>query len=414
MDQYTLHNIDINQTKAKLWRQLLLDYGAFIIALFIISIYLSTALAIILSVLLGLLWLITAQFQLLPQVLKSCPVATWAVLLYLCFIAGLCYGDAPSVEAYSMLRKYRELLFIPLLSCFFTNERYRLLAWKAFIIGSVLTLLISYLMDFGIMDLFRHKTYTLKSRITHSIFIAFFMFFCAHKAFDDRKHMHWFLLLFIFGIYNLFFVVDGRTGQLVFVLLVPLFAVQRLGKKELLFVTAIFAVFLLLYVNFSDKSARIYEGVTETQDYLHHTHKITPTSMGIRYTFWENSMKLVSEKPWLGHGTGSFGGEYRRLTDTKEDINNPHNEFLLIAVQFGIFGFVVHSGFLFCQYYCSRRLPDSEKWLAQGLLLTLFITSLLNSPILDHAEGHWFTVMIALCFAPNIRLNKQEGQRVSA
>lgn len=136
--------------------------------------------------------------------------------------------------------------------------------------------------------------------------------------------------------------------------------------------------------------------------------------MGIRYTFWENSMKLVSEKPWLGHGTGSFGGEYRRLTDTKEDINNPHNEFLLIAVQFGIFGFVVHSGFLFCQYYCSRRLPDSEKWLAQGLLLTLFITSLLNSPILDHAEGHWFTVMIALCFAPNFKLNKQEGQRVSA
>jgi O-antigen ligase len=412
LDQHTLHNIDINQTKAKLWRQRLLDYGAFIIALFIISIYLSTALAIVLSVLIGLLWLITAQFQLLPQVHKGCPVATWAVLLYLCFIVGLCYGDAPSAEAYSMLRKYRELLFIPLLSCFFTNERYRLWAWKAFIVGSVLTLLISYLMDFGIMDMFRHKTYTLKSRITHSIFIAFFMFFCAHKAFDDRRYMRWYLLLFIFGVYNLFFVVDGRTGQLVFMLLVPLFAVQRFGKKELLIVTAIFAVFLLLYVNYSDKSARISEGLTETQAYLHHAPEKTPTSMGIRYTFWENSLKLVSEKPWLGHGTGSFGEEYRRLTDTKEAIKNPHNEFLLIAVQFGIFGFVIYLGFLFCQYHCSRNLPDAEKWLAQGLLLTLIITSLLNSPLLDHAEGHWFAVMIALLFAPNISLRKHEKQSV--
>jgi O-antigen ligase len=78
---------------------------------------------------------------------------------------------------------------------------------------------------------------------------------------------------------------------------------------------------------------------------------------------------------------------------------NPHNEFLMIGVQLGLLGLSIYLGFLASQYYLSRKLPDKEKWLAQGLLLTLIVTSLFNTPIMDHAEGHWFVAMIALCFA---------------
>jgi O-antigen ligase len=397
----------MSQHTIKLIQQRLLGYGVFITALFVISIYLSTALAIIISAVMGLLWLLTFQFQKLPAVFKDSPVATWALLLYVCFIVGLSYGDVPSAEAFSILRKYRELFFIPLLSCFFTNERYRRWAWKAFIIASVLTLLGSYLMDFGIMDMFRHKTFTLKSRITHSIFIAFFMFFCAHKAFDNNKQTKWYLALLLFGIYNLFFLVDGRTGQLVFMVLAPLLAIQRFGIKGLLVAMSLLIVLLAMYFSYSDKSIRIHEGLDNTRAYINHKSEKRPTSMGLRYTFWENSLKLVTEKPWLGHGTGSFSQEYQRVTGAHLDNRkNPHNEFLLIAVQFGLLGLLVYSGFLFSQYYCSRTLPDPEKWLAQGLLLTLIITSLFNSPFLDHTEGHWFAVMIALCFAPNISHGK--------
>lgn len=135
--------------------------------------------------------------------------------------------------------------------------------------------------------------------------------------------------------------------------------------------------------------------------------------MGLRYGFWERSLKLVAEKPWLGHGTGSFGKQYQRVANAKvEKVKNPHNEFLLMAVQFGLFGFIIYSGFFFSMYYCSRKLPETERWLAQGLLLTLFITSLFNSPFLDHTEGHWFAVMIALCFAPYSLISKREEQCV--
>ena len=392
----------MNLPKSQLFQEYLLRYGPLLMAVFMIAIYVSTSASTIVSVLIGLLWFLSKQFNNLPSVLKNSSVSDWALLLYLCFIVGLLYGDAPRTEAFAMLRKYRELLYIPVLSCFFANEHYRHYAWKAFLIASVLTLITSYAMDFGIIDMLRHKTFTLKSRITHSIFIAFFMFYCAHKLFEKKNSYLWWSLLLLIGIYNLFFVVEGRTGQLVFMALVPLFAIQRFNKKGLFYAISGLIILLALYFNFSDKSGRIHEGLANTQNYLQHKSEKTPSSMGLRYSFWENSLKLVTEKPLLGYGTGGFAKEYQRITGSKmEDVLNPHNEFLLIAVQFGLLGIFTYCGFLFSQYYSAKILPDAEKWLAQGLLITLIVSSLFNSPFFDHDGGHWFAILIALCFAPN-------------
>jgi len=117
----------------------------------------------------------------------------------------------------------------------------------------------------------------------------------------------------------------------------------------------------------------------------------------------------MAEKPLLGHGTGSFSKEYKRLVpDERFKSTNPHNEFFMIGVQLGLVGLFIYSGFLGSQFYYAKKLPDKEKWLAQGLLLSLIITSIFNSPILDHTEGHWFATMIALCFASLQSGNKSE------
>jgi hypothetical protein len=71
----------------------------------------------------------------------------------------------------------------------------------------------------------------------------------------------------------------------------------------------------------------------------------------------------------------------------------------MIGVQLGLIGVFIYLGFLASQYTCAKKLPNKEKWFAQGLLLSLIITGLFNSPFLDHNEGHWYATMIALCFA---------------
>lgn len=378
----------------------ILEYGSFVTVLLVVSIYFSTSLAIILSGLLGLFWLLSAQFMVLPATLKKKPVAAWALLLFMCFIFGSSYSSATYGDTFSMLMKYRELIFIPVLFSFLSTESYRCWVWKAFVIASVLTLLISYLMDIGILDYSKLSGPSFKSRITHSIFISFFAFFCAHKVYDGQRYAKLYLVLLILCVYNLFFIVEGRTGQLTATLLVLLFAVQRFTKKILLLTVLVVAVLLALFLTFSDKATRINEGVVNIQSDLKPDAEQIPSSMGQRYMFWRYSLKLIAEKPLLGHGTGSFAKEYQRVASKELFVTkNPHNEFLMICIQLGLVGLSIYLGFLVSQYYCAKKLPDKEKWLAQGVLLSLIVTSLFNAPLMDHAEGHWFATMIALCFA---------------
>jgi len=100
----------------------------------------------------------------------------------------------------------------------------------------------------GILDLNNQGDPSFKGRITHSIFISFFAFFCAHKAYDGQRYTKLYLILFVLCLHNLFFVVPGRTGQLVVIALILLFAMQRFGNKERLL--TIIAVVLLVTLFF--------------------------------------------------------------------------------------------------------------------------------------------------------------------
>jgi O-antigen ligase len=373
--------------------------GAFT-ALFILGIYFSTSISVIVSVILGVLWLFSAQFKGLPNVLKRYPVAAWSLALFVCFIIGASYGSATSKEAVSLVKKYRELIFIPVLIPFLQIRPYRDWVWKVFILASLLTLLGSYLMGTGLLGADNQHDPSFKSRITHSIFIAFFAFFCLHKFYDDMRANKLYLALFGLCVADLFFIVQGRTGQMIIIALILLFTLQRLSVKKSLFTALIIALLLTLFVTFSDKASRIFEAVNETQNYLDSEPDKGGSSMGQRYSFWENSLKLIAEKPLIGYGTGSFSKEYQRIAHgEKITTHNPHNEFLMIIIQLGLLGLLVYLGFLGSQYYCAKALPNPEKWLAQGILLCLLITSCFNTPFLDHTEGHWFATVIALCFS---------------
>jgi O-antigen ligase len=380
-------------------------------ASFIISIYFSTSVSTILSVFIAVYWLFSGRFRSLPDQLKDCPVSAWSLSLLGFFFIGLIYSSATLQEGLIITNKYRELFFIPVFISFLDTERARYWLWNAFVLASTVSLLGSYLIYFGIFDLNKQGDACFKSRITYSIFIAFFAFVCAHRLYTEQKYRLLYLLSIMFCFYNLFFVVQGRTGEIIMVSLAILFAWQRFNNKGRLFAIVTMVMLLALFMGFSDKANRLQEGVENTEAYLKPTPEQVDSSMGLRYGYWKNSLILIGEKPLLGHGTGSFEIEYKRLVTNDNFVtHNPHNEFMMIGVQLGILGLLVYVGFLWSQYHCAKLLQKEQKWLANGLLLTLLVTSAFNSPFLDHAEGHWFACMIALCFGS---LNKLGNQATS-
>lgn len=381
----------------------IISTGSYLTALLMLAIPFSTSITVIVSFLLFFLWLLSRQFLTLGQLLLVNPVALFALLLFVLFVIGLGYSSAADSDALAMLGKYRKLLLLIILPAFLHSAAARRRTWSALFLGLIITLLSSYAFALGILEPphpVKSPT-SIKTHITHGLFVAFLAFYCAHQACSAGKYRLLYIALIPACIYNLFFQVPGRSGQFILLLLALLFSYQRFQKKGLLAASFLTLGLSTLFIIYSDKAQRILAGFAEVQSFLQTHSANISSSAGQRLTFWKHSLTLFLEKPWFGHGTGSFAGEYQRVAALDSVLtHNPHNEYLMIAVQLGAAGLLCFLLFLFQQYKCSLQLPRKNRRLAQGVLLMLTANSLINSSFLDHTEGHWFAALLALCFAP--------------
>lgn len=103
------------------------------------------------------------------------------------------------------------------------------------------------------------------------------------------------------------------------------------------------------------------------------------TSVGLRLEFSHNSFELLKKHPWLGTGTGSFAQDYLSVSPHKQfATQNPHNEYLNIAVQFGLLGIVILLTLFFVHAWASFRLQGLHQYFAQAVLVCIAVGSLFN------------------------------------
>ncbi len=373
--------------------------GALFSALLMLTVPLSTAISIAMTFLVFACWLLSFQFRGLPLLARNNPVAAGAILLYGLFLIGTLYGDAGFDESLSMLRKYRELPLLVILLPFMREEKHRRWIITALIAACVVTLLGSFLQEMDILPLSRQGTATFKSRITHNVFMAFFAYFCAHQAATSTYRRWLWFALCLLAVFDLFVIVQGRTGQIIVILLMALFLFQRLNAKRALVLTPLLLVGVIGGLSVPGGDQRFQEGIENSRDFLLGRQDLG-TSMGQRLYFWQHSIDLIRKSPVIGYGTGSFATQFSRITGGKNLLTeNPHNEYLMIAVQLGAVGLFAYLYFLAGQWRCSLELPGDRRWFAQGVLVSLAVNSLFNTTFLDHTEGHWFACLIAFSFA---------------
>jgi O-antigen ligase len=134
--------------------------------------------------------------------------------------------------------------------------------------------------------------------------------------------------------------------------------------------------------------------VTEYREYKATDAK---TSIGLRLEYWRKSLMFVGEAPLVGHGTGSTEGLFKRAAVGTDDfaagviINNPHNQSLNVAVQWGCIGIVV----LYALWLAHLMLFRGEglvAWIGLMVVLQNIFSSLFNSHLFDFHEG-WMYVL---------------------
>lgn len=357
------------------------------------------------------------------------PVARAALMLFTALLLAMLYGETPLKEAVNILMKYIDLMFVPLFIFALATPASQHRARLAFFIAMSVTLVLSYAVGLKIlpvmawMNIFTEpgNPVIFHSHITQNNLMAFAIFLALLEWRDTVapvKKMIWGSFALLASI-NLLFMVQGRTGYLVLLILLAWFAwtsVRRFmlnrGKnwgwqQGLLLITGLCIVALTAYFTSQRLHDRVAMVAAEYQAWTpNHGHD---TSTGQRLDFYSNSLQIVREHWLLGVGTGGFPAAFEKQVAGTEVLrtHNAHNEYLMISVQTGLVGLGLMLYLFYTQWRLAPLLPSAfEQDAARGLVLAYLVNCLFNSALHDHADGLFFAFMTAVFFA-NLKLESK-------
>jgi O-antigen ligase len=354
-------------------------------------------------------WLASGNWRAKWDAVRSNPVVLAAIGLFALLVIGAAYGDGYPGEAATVLGKYRDLALIPIFALVLHDAAIRRLALRVFGGTLAVVLALSYLIESGLLPPGRPllgdpgNPVVFKLHITHSILMAYGAFLFASLAIHAAaraERFAWSALALLAAI-NVLFMVQGRTGYVVLAALICLYLYGRMKWRGLVLAVPLLAgLYVAAYYGSTGFRERTDRAVSEARAWERNTP--TEESVGLRLEFAKNSLAIIADHPVLGVGTGGFSKAYAdKVRNTASPpTRNPHNEYLLIAVQIGLTGVAVMLFLLWTQWRLAPRLASPiEASLARGLVLTIAVGSLFNSLLLDHAEGLFFAWLSGLLFA---------------
>ncbi len=385
--------------------------GTFCIVLSCFFMPFSTSLMGTTAVLATFFWLLSGEIFSLPRLMNRNVSVSLAIALFLLLLVGVAYSPAPLSDAFAYLNKYRELVYYAVaVSLFRDNEGAARLAEDSFVAGCVVLLLISYGIFFSIIPSERFG-HSVVYHITHSLFIAILAFWCLQRIFESRQYVYLWLGLFLLSTVNLFYIAPGRTGMLIYIALITLTLIQRFSWKKSLAATIFVSLVMgITYFTSTNFSSRVSEAVDEMRGYQAESSR---TSLGMRFDWYHNSVDLIKQRPVLGHGTGSFRTVQENLIKNSEtqSTDNPHNEYLLIAVQTGLVGLFLFITLLLAQFVISFELQPLRRYLLQGVVVAMSVGCLMNSFLFDSHPGHFYAIISAILATPSIKSNRLLSSR---
>lgn len=345
------------------------------------------------------------------------PMVAGALIFFAILAIGVAYSEAPGLQGLGMLSGWRKLLLLPLAAAVFDDSAAKRRLVVIFIaVAAVLAVLSYYSYAAGrmLIELRDEAPGTIvRNHSTQGAVFAIGTFACLTLLLHHTVTVRWQRIalavcaLILAG--ATIFVTPGRTGYVV----LPVCAVALAAgsfrargvppRRALLLTLAVVAVLAAALAASPRARLEVETGVHEMESYRQEQQI---TRMGIRLYFWQNAVALIPHHPWFGSGTGSFGKVYADEVRGRAGVagtltNDPHNQFLKIAVEQGLVGLAVFLAFL----WSATRQRASEPWrmLGLGVLAAWCVTSLANSHFSTFTEGTFIYIWAGAMLATEAR-----------
>lgn len=349
------------------------------------------------------------------------PASALPIALFALAVIGMLWSDAPwGIRSYAV-GQVAKLLMLPLLIYHFQRSTRGMWVFWAFLISCVLMMLTSWLVmlypGLALKQVNPGRGIFVKNYINQSqefALCAVVLVYPIYTLLRTGKTWQALLLAAIAAsfILNMAFVVVSRTVMVTLPVMLAVFALIHLPRRTSLMILAALIAAGGLAWTVSPQLQQKTE--TFVSDYREYKATDAKTSMGLRLEYWRKSLTFVGEAPFAGHGTGSTEGLFKRAAVGTDDfaagviINNPHNQTLNVAVQWGCIGIVVLYA-LWLVHLMLFRGEDLVAWIGFMTVLQNMLTSLFNSHLFDFHEGWMYVLGVGVAAGMVLRAKSAEA-----
>ena len=342
----------------------------------------SVAFTNVLLVVFLIVWLLEGDFIRKIHVFKS-NKWLWSVLvLTIMYFLGLMYGHNHNDANYVLQRVSLLLMFIVFTTAEIRQKSYHY-ALTLFLFTNLISATVSILINNEIIEPISSYIPIISSENSISAFLKYnyhnillsFSSLLSFILFHLSKNKYSFLYLLAIPIFCLsIFSEAGRAGQLTINVFMFFYAIYFLRSKIKYSISIFFFLILVNYFSYNNSTVFKYR-----VDQLNHVvqnngEKKNPKAKekDIRYLFLNESLSLIKERPFFGHGSGSFSSILISNTNSSYDFEKhktPHNNFLYVFFELGIFGFLI---FLSIFYYQIKSILKNSNMKIHSIILPLF------------------------------------------
>ena len=339
--------------------------------------------------------------------LNSWPQLTWWMLAAMAWMSlSVLWTEASTSDALAGWGRHSRILWFLAVFYLLRTPTLALLTLKWFVAGMVIMMLSSWALVIGLPvpwasakelpSLGIVHGSTLEQPVLLTLLAVVLWFMRDHWPQGFWRYIPIGILLLT--VLHVFFVMTGRSGFLVMLLFITLAVWWQLPRKWRWLVVglpfALGALMMLISPRFQAKTTEVIRDVSV------YRQGSIDASQAQRLDYWHRSLLAMKESPLLGHGVGSWRMNYHRLGGMQVDApSNPHQQYLLWAVESGAVGLFLFLCILVFQLKGAYALPLNAKQTLLTVTAIAAVMGLMNCPYFGAGMGECLVYLAASLLA---------------
>lgn len=333
------------------------------------------------------------------RAMLSKPWCQAAIALFLVAVLAAIWSPGTLHERMTAIEKYSKLLYLPILVAGFQDARARNMGLHGFLWAMVFTCFVSILAFVGVIPLHDAEAGGL---FRNHIMTGYMMAFAAYLSSllfltkPGKTRVFYAVLTLLFS-YHVLFINNGRTGYVVYLLLMVLLMVQSFSWRQAMVGSVLGCVLVGVICYFSP----VMRGAVQVamNDCKLYAKNEKDTSLGYRLQFHDYAYALFKRHLWFGNGTAAFTHLYHEenpIPTRGDHLLEPHSQYWLVASEFGVLG-VLALLFFFGSLLVASASLTTLRPLAYAVLLPFIVGNVSDSLLFYSGTGYFFILFMALC-----------------